>query len=142
MKKIVVFLTMALMVLSSVSCTKKMVPLYLKGTTWVCTETGDLAVIKFDTRRTFHIDAYGDNKLEFTVKYRVAEVIDDQVNFEFLSSSIVDEEVGLPEEGMLQLQSRRDMDMVFTSQHWMKINEDSRRHLFRDDQFDISKYIN
>ena len=141
MKKIVVFLTMALMVLVSVSCTKKMVPLYLKGTTWVSTD-GDLAVIKFDTRRTFHIDLYGDNKLEFTVKYKVAEVIDDQVNFEFLSSSIVDEEVGLPEEGMLQLQSRRDMDIVFTSQHWMKINEDTRSHLFRDDQFDISKYIN
>lgn len=142
MKKIVVFLTMALMVLSSVSCTKKMVPLYLKGTTWVSNETGDLAVIKFDTRRTFHIDIYGDNELELTVKYKVAEVIDDQVNFEFLSSSMVDVEVDIPEEGMLQLQSRREMDIVFTSQHWTKINEDTRSHLFRDDQFDISKYIN
>ena len=140
MKKIVVFLAMALMVLASVSCTKKMVPLYLKGTTWVCDESGELAVIKFDTRRTFRIDVYVDGISELTIKYKVAEVKDDQVNFDFLGMSKVDEEIGVDQEGMLLLNGRRDLDLVFTSYRWSQIDEDSRRHFFRDDHFNIWNY--
>ena len=140
MKKLFYILAATLMVLASVSCTKKMVPLYLKGTTWVCDESGELAVIKFDTRRTFRIDVYVDGISELTIKYKVAEVIDDQVNFDFMSMSKVDEEIGVDQEGMLILRSRRDMDLVFTSYNWSQIDEDSRRHFYRDDKFNIWNY--
>ena len=141
MKRIVVVLTMALMVLASVSCTKKMVPLYLKGTTWVCPESDDIAVLKFDTRRSFLIDVYEEGLRAFTIKFRIAEVIDDQVNFEFASISVAGEGLDVAQEGMLLLQGRRDMDLVITSHHWREIDEESRSHLVRDDKFNILNYL-
>ena len=143
MKKLFYLLAAALMVLASVSCTKKMVPLYLKGTTWVCTEAGSLGVIKFDTRRTFHFDIYTGEFYEFTANYRIVEVIDDQVNFEFASISVEPGEgMDVAGEGMLLLHGRRSMEYVATSNHWRDIDERSRSQFFRDDSFNISKYVN
>ena len=144
MKKLFYILAAALMVLTSVSCSKNMVPLYLKGTTWVFEGTDGVSVLKFDTRRTFHVDVYDTHDgVEYlaTVNYRVAEVMDDDVYFEFASISIVESGDGVAQEGIITLHGRRNMEIVTTKNRWREIDESSRFQLYRDDNFNISNYV-
>ena len=144
MKRIVVFLAMVLMLLASSSCSKDMVPLYLKGTTWVSDGLDGVTVIKFDTRRTFHVDVYDiHHGAEYivTVNFRVAEVNDDQVNFEFASISRTGNTDEVAKEGMMTLHGRRNMDIVTTRNHWREIVEETRFPLHRDDHFNIWNYV-
>ena len=143
MKKLFYILAAALMLLASTSCTKKMVPLYLKGTTWVYDGSDVLSVIKFNTRRTFDLDIYDhtDDEYSFTIKYRINEVKDDQVYFEFVSISIALGNLDdLSKEGMMTLLGKRDLEMVSTRNHWRDIMEDTRAHFNLDKNFSVSKY--
>ena len=142
MKKLFYILAMTLMVLASASCTKKMVPLYLKGTTWVCTEGDGISVIKFDTRRTFHADEYLDGKYYFTSKCKIAEVMDSQVYFEIVSISIPPEDWDqVLTHGIMTLLNRNNIETVMCKDNWGKILEESRCQFVRDDNFNISNYV-
>lgn len=140
MKKILIFLAAALMLLASVSCKKENLLNHLEGTKWVDAYGDIIEVVSFEDHNSFTFYTIDESSGEITeaLNCKIVEYQSDRLLFKF-DPPFEDSKYHIIG-GVVMLEGDKLL-LILTNDTWTVYESGGMRAYYsRNDKFDLSKY--